>query len=98
MSHASSESRTHEPAVCVQQLTPAQLLEVAHESLRKQAAAGDPLADTAIHMVACAAELVDLLARRDVSTARQAMQYARASVTTATFAVWQAHDEQAGRS
>ena len=67
----------------------------ARRSILEEAAPGDWLALTAIHLIDCAAEVVALLPERDVNSAQEALGAARAAVTTATMAVRDIHDSVA---
>jgi len=68
----------------------------ARKSILEEAAPGDWLALTAIHLIDCAADVVALLPERDIESAQEALGAARAAVTTATMAVRDIHDSAAG--
>jgi hypothetical protein len=71
----------------------AELLEHARKAVLARVPADDPLAATAAHLIGCAADVVALIPRRDLTAAQEALSAARAAVTTATYAVWLVHDE-----
>jgi hypothetical protein len=73
--------------------TAAELLRTAHRSLTDGSAPDDPVTQAALHLIACAAEMVTLVGERDPHRAREALGHARAAVTTATYAVLRSHDD-----
>lgn len=77
------------------QLTATALLETAHQAVAQGFPCDDRLARAALHLIECAADVVERLPRadRDVDSAREALGHARAAVVTATFAIRQIHDE-----
>ncbi|WP_327296823.1 MULTISPECIES: hypothetical protein [unclassified Streptomyces] len=77
------------------QLTATAMLETAHKAVAQGFPCDDRLARAALHLIECAADVVERLPRadRDVDSAREALGHARAAVVTATFAVRQIHDE-----
>ena len=72
---------------------PVTLLMGAHVAVSDRFGDQDPLAQTALHLITCAAGVVGLLSDADVEAAREALGHARAAVTAATYAVVRVHDE-----
>lgn len=72
---------------------PGALLACAQVALRDEFDEQDPLAQTALHLIMCAAGAVTALRAADVDAAREALGHARAAVTAATYAVLRVHDE-----
>ncbi|MFC8230396.1 hypothetical protein [Streptomyces sp. NPDC057287] len=71
------------------------LLETAHQAVAQGYPCDDRLARAALHLIECAADVVERLpgSERDLESARDVLGHARAAVVTATFAVRQIHDE-----
>lgn len=69
------------------------LLRLAQRSVARRFGEDDPLPQTAIHLIRCAAELVAMLPKGDSATAHDALAQARAAVITASYAVRRVHDE-----
>lgn len=72
---------------------PVTLLMGAHLAVTDRFGERDPLAQTALHLITCAAEVVGLLPDADVEAAREALGHARSAVTAATYAVIRVNDE-----
>ncbi len=69
------------------------LLRRAHRTVLAGSAVDDPLEQTALHLISCAAGMVEQLRERDLDAAREALGCARAAVVTATYAVQQIDSE-----
>jgi hypothetical protein len=71
----------------------ADLLRTAHEVVSDHSAGvDDDLAQAAMHLITCAADVVALLPRPDLHAAREALGCARAAVVAASYAVTKIHD------
>ena len=72
---------------------PGVLLLLAQRSVARRFGEDDPLPQTAMHLIQCAAELVAMLPAGDLAIAHDALAQARAAVITAGYAVRRVHDD-----